>query len=168
MTHTGNSKSRFGHSSGNPRLGLKVIFASIWVFFSLPVLAQNEVFLTMDPTTTNPTIVSEPSAANVLVFRSLDYVNTPPAPQAYVLIFETGFVGKYQTTGGFTTGNITPIGVMFQSEAGTYSIPGGGPVPTQEVRIKLLTGTGIVHPQEGYKYSVLMGGKVLDPRVVPR
>ncbi len=168
MSVFGHSTRKPGRLSESPRFGPAAIFISIWVLFSMPAQAQNEVFLTMDPTTTNPTVVSEPSAANVLVFRSLDYVNTPPAPQAYVLIFETGFVGKYQTTGGFTAGNITPIGVMFQSEAGTYPIPGGGPVPTQEVRIKLLTGTGIVHPAEGYKYSVLMGGKVLDPRVVPR
>jgi len=150
---------------------IRILTAFLFFVMSTATLAQNNVFLTMDPDTTNPTVVSEPNAgAAPMVFRSMDYMNTPPAPEAYVLIFDSGFVGKYQTTGGFTQGIETPIGVMFQSAAATYPIPSdpGPPVPVQEVRIKLLTGAGIAHPPGGYKYSVLMGSKVLDPRVVPR
>ena len=168
MSYFRKCKSRRSARSAGLRVSVWVTSITLMVFFSIPAFAQNEVFFTMDPTTTNPTVVSEPSAASVMVFRSLDYINAPPAPEAYVLIFELGFVGKYQLVGNFTTGTITAIGVMFQSSAATYAIPGSGPVPVQEVRIKLLTGAGIVHPDAGYKYDVLMGGKVLDPRVVPR
>lgn len=131
---------------------------------------MNEVFLTMDPQTDNPTVVAEPSAAAVMIFRCLDYVNAPPTPEPYVLLFEPNFVGKYQIGPAYTPGAITPVGVMFSSVAGTYAIPGvpGPPVNVQEIKIRLQTGGGVVHPDDGYKYSVLMGGKVLDPRVVPR
>jgi hypothetical protein len=135
--------------------------------------AQDQVFLGMDPESGNPTTLAVPSQSNApIVFRSINLLDPAEAASPYVLIFEAAFEGRYETAGGFTPGNVMPngMGVMFQSEdKGEWTAPGGTKYQgTQEVRIKLKTGSGIVHPPAGYKYSVLMGGKLLDPRIVPK
>lgn len=147
--------------------GLKIAGAVFCLALSTAATAQNEIFLTLDPSTSKPTVVAEPSMANHIVIRSLDYVNSS-MPEPFIIRFGIGFVGKYQSTGGAVTpATVTSTGVVFQSRPGTYAIPGGGGnVPTQEVVIHLQPAA--THPPQGYKYDVLMGAQVLDPRIRPR
>ena len=136
--------------------------------------AQDQVFLGMDPDSGNPTTLVLPSVgAAPIVFRSLTLLKPDEAAAPYVLIFEPAFKDKYLTSGGFTPGIVMPndMGVMFQSEdKGEWTAPGGTKYQgTQEVRIKVKPeDPSDPFPNRGYKYSVLMGGKLLDPRIVPK
>lgn len=137
----------------------------LFLLAAMPALAQNEIFLTLDPGNGQPTVVAEPSNAAVVIVRSIDY-SGGGQPEPFMLRFDYAFNGMYDVPGqgqNWTTPTLTANGIVFQSSPAVYN-PGN--IPVQEIRIKLKN--NVAHPIEGYKYDVLMGGGVLDPRIRPR
>jgi hypothetical protein len=114
------------------------------------------IYLVNDPVN-GPTHGQKTGKDSTIVFRSMGYTSHE-APAAFELRFEPSFAGKFvsseSTQCGKTSGDAP---VVFRSQrASEY----------HEVRIKLKG--NVHHPDQGYKYDVVMSGKVWDPRVVPR
>jgi len=136
-------------------------------FWAHAAVAQNEVFLTLDPGTAKPTVVAEPSPASVLVIRSINYLDITK-PEPFLLRFPLSFVGQYKP-GSSDPSVVTTSGVVFQSHDDTYNPPGGGgPYQVQVVKIQIDPTPANPRPPDGFKYDVLMGAEVLDPRIRPR
>lgn len=128
-------------------------------------LAQNNIFLTLDPASGQPTVVAEPTLGAMIVVRSIDY-SGGGQPQPFMLRFDDTFTGKYDVPGAgdpWTNPAVTADGIIFQSSPATFN---PGAIPVQEVRIKL--NMAAANPDEGYKYDVIMGAGTLDPRIRPR
>jgi len=146
------------------------MIAALTLSIVLPAMAQNAVYLTLDPVSNMPTVVAETNTNNPIRFNSINYlVEEDPVP--FFLQFGPEFNGMFIPGGVATDAVITAFGVIFASELKTS--PGcvrqGGPnVICQQVTINLRPeSVDIDHPDDGYKYSVVMGTKVLDPRIVP-
>ena len=127
---------------------------------------QTDVFLTFDPVTQEPTTVAEANINAPLHFKSLNY-DDPANPAPFILTFGTDFIGKYSTGAGFTAGTVTGWGVVFASDGATNCMVGGGQTQDCQV-VKIKLDSSMTHPPGGYKYDVIMNGKVLDPKVRPR
>jgi len=117
----------------------------------------------VDDPVIGPTHAEKTGNTSVVKLRSMGYLPTDPAP-SFVVIFEEALDGAYDAAastpavGGGTLGATT-----FMSQAdGDY----------QQVVIKLKQktkgGNAVPHPGDGYKYTIVMNGKALDPRVIPR
>lgn len=127
---------------------------------------QTDVFLTFDQATQEPTTVAEANLNAPLHFKSLNY-DDPANPAPFILTFGTDFIGKYSAGTGFTDGTVTGWGVVFASDfEANCQVAGGQNQDCQIVKIKL--NSSMTHPPGGYKYDVIMNGKVLDPKVRPR
>jgi len=114
------------------------------------------IYLVNDPVT-GPTHGQKTAADSLLVFRSIGYTSKD-APAPFELRFEPAFAGKFTSSQSTACAKSSGHGpVVFASQrSGEY----------YEVRIKLKS--GVTHPDEGYKYDVIMSGRTWDPRVVPR
>jgi len=132
-------------------------------------LAQNAIFLTKDVETGNPMLVAEPGPGAVLRFQSLNYVDPSLAGAPFLIKFGSEFVGHFNDTAATTSPHaVVPDGVVFSSTSDPSCPVTGGTVPCQVVSILLDNSGGKQHNKLGYKYEVIMGDKVLDPRVRPR
>lgn len=119
----------------------------------------------VDDPVVGPTHAEKTANDSKIQFRSMGYKNADPPPP-FMLVFDSNLAGKYDTTketfavGGGVIGDTTFISKLTAS--GKY----------HEVVVKLIKkdalGNPIVHPEEGYKYTVIMNGKSWDPRVVPK
>jgi len=114
------------------------------------------IYLVNDPVH-GPTHGQRSAADSLLVFRSIGYTSRME-PAAFELRFESAFAGKFVSQESTQCGKLSSDEKMvFKSKrADEY----------EEVRIKLKA--DVKHPDEGYKYDVVMSGKTWDPRVVPR
>jgi hypothetical protein len=113
-----------------------------------------DINLIDDPIAAHPQIVEIVPPSGQLRFRSHPFNGQPAL--AFHVIFESGFDGKFSTAKPLTRGKLTVQGVEFHSQ------PDG---PYWEVSINLLKSEPL--QKIGYKYKILMNGKVLDPRVIP-
>lgn len=114
------------------------------------------IYLVNDPVT-GPTHGQKSARDSRLIFRSIGY-KSREEPAAFELRFEPAFAGKFdpqESTGCAKTSDDGKI--VFESRREDEF---------HEVQIKLKG--GVDHPDEGYKYDVVMCGKTWDPRVVPR
>ena len=112
-----------------------------------------------------PTHAEKTAKDSKIQFRSMGYKKTDPPPP-FMLVFDDNLIGKYDTSkvtkaiGGGGVGDTTFLSKLTPS--GSF----------HEVIVTLLkkdaAGHSVVHPDEGYKYTVIMNGKAWDPRVVPR
>jgi len=143
------------------------MIAALTLSFVLPAMAQNDVFLTLDPSSNMPTVVANPNTTSPMRFKSINYLDeVNPVP--FFLQFEPEFDGMFNDAAGFTDATITSFGVIFSSEPkANCVVTGGPPVACEIVTIKLKNSADVDHPPQGYKYAVVMGTKMLDPRVVP-
>lgn len=137
----------------------------VLALFAGSAWAQNDIFLTLDPGTNQPTMVAEPNPNSPMHFKSINYLD-PANPEPFILRFGTDFIGKYQDQGGVTTiPTVTSWGVIFSSNLNANCPVRNGTENCQEIVIKLDNSAGVNHPDDGYKYDVVMGTAVLDPRV---
>jgi len=126
---------------------------------------QTDVYLTFDPLTQLPTLVNETAFNAPIQFMSINYFN-PTNPTPFTLLFGLDFQNKY-TAAASSPATPTAWGVEFQSQAqANCPIAGGGTQQCHMVKIKM--DSSQPPPPDGYKYSVLMNGKLLDPKVRPR
>ena len=114
------------------------------------------IYLVNDPVT-GPTHGQKTRADSLLVFRSIGYTSKD-APAPFELRFEPAFAGK------FVSSSSTPCAKTSGDEPVVFRSARNEEY--YEVRIQLRS--GVSHPDEGYKYDVVMSGKTWDPRVVPR
>jgi hypothetical protein len=147
--------------------GIRLMIAALTLSFVLPVMAQNDVFLTLDPDSNMPTVVANAESSAPIRFKSMNYLDEEN-PVPFFLQFGPEFDGMFNEGAGFTDATKTSFGVLFSSEHKVNCVVTGGPNMTcQIVTIKLKNSADVAHPPQGYKYAVVMGTKVLDPRVVP-
>ena len=114
------------------------------------------IYFVNDPVS-GPTHGQKTSNDSLLVFRSMGYTSRQE-PDGFELRFEPAFAGKFISSESTQCGKVrADEPVVFKSKrADEY----------HEVRIRLKS--SVKHPDEGYKYDVVMSGKTWDPRVVPR
>ena len=119
------------------------------------------VYLVNDPVV-GPTHAEKSLNDSSIHFKSMGLKKADSAP-IFDLVFDDGIKGKYDPNKS-TTAVIDDVKhkVTFSSEKnGDF----------QRVKIKLIkekNNKEVIHPEEGYKYTVVMGNKEWDPRVVPR
>lgn len=102
----------------------------------------------------------EPSNNNsILYFKSQGWGENDSAPE-FEIEFESNFDGAWNTTGNDSD---DPVGTSGKAGRTWRSTPFN---KYQRVKIKLKS--SVLHPDNGYKYTIRMGTKELDPRVVPR
>ena len=77
---------------------LVVLFLALC--FAGSALAQNDIFMTMDPVTSKPTLVAEPNPNSPMHFKSINYL-APASPEPFILRFQTDFIGKYSGGAGY-------------------------------------------------------------------
>ena len=113
------------------------------------------IYLVNDPVV-GPTHAQKTNKWSKVRIRSMGYKKADPAP-AFTLVFDQTLDGN------FSERDSTPAVDKAGIDRVTFkSVPNG---KYQEVVINL---SGNSHPYEGYKYSVTMGARTWDPRMVPR
>jgi hypothetical protein len=55
--------------------GIRLMIAALTLSFVLPVMAQNDVFLTLDPDSNMPTVVASADSAGPIRFKSINFLD---------------------------------------------------------------------------------------------
>jgi len=158
-----------------PHRLMQLLLTGFFLCLATPALAQKEIVLTMDPTSTpakpKPTVVDD-TINKKIQFKSIDAANDLPQP--FKVIFEPDFKGNYDTSAGkYTEGKEDPITHEITFESGG-NWPDGDPcvhklsgsnndLKCQAVSIKLLYDTP--GDKLGFLYRIEMGGGTIDPRI---
>jgi len=119
----------------------------------------------VDDPAIGPTHAEKTGDTSLIQLRSMGYRKNDDAP-SFIVIFENALEGFYDVAASTAAVGGSKLGATtFMSEP----IAGG---QFQEVKIilkqKTQRGSTVPHPEEGYKYTIVMNGKALDPRVIPR
>ena len=112
----------------------------------------------VDDPVAGPTHAEKTTKSGTVMIRSMGYQSGNPPP-SFVVVFEPGFDGKYDKSTSSPSIGGSGSAVSF------ISSPVGSSGKYQQVKVKL---KNVVHPYVGYKYTVVMNGKTLDPRIVPK
>ena len=146
--------------------GIRLMIAALTLSFVLPAMAQNDVFLTLDPSSNLPTVVASTNSNAPIRFKSMNFLDEAN-PVPFFLQFGPEFDGKFNEAAS-TDATKTDFAVIFSSEHKANCVVTHGPNrDCQIITIKLKSSDDVNNPDDGYKYAVVMGTKELDPRVVP-
>ena len=121
----------------------------------------HNVYLVNDPVA-GPTHAERSRNDSSIHFESMGLKKSDPAP-TFDLVFDDSIKDKYDPN------KTTKAVIDDVKRIVTFSSEKNGEF--QRVKIKLIKAKNnkvVTHPEEGYKYTVVMGGKEWDPRVVPR